>query len=145
VALASSVRQEMDPRTIVIQIDRERLQISYRWHYVARANEPMKAAIFLTDGLSHEADLPATRMHVNRSQLHTVSLSEFTKEHREGEIATRVNKHIQNDGQAIDPVFLGANHRDMREVEWGCNAVTSAGPISEIPPILSGDFSVQYW
>lgn len=81
-------------------------------------NTGMKTAISLPDSVFEQADSLATRMHVSRSQLYVMALEKFIKEHQESDITEQLNAYIDAHGQPIDPVFLSASHRDMRQVEW---------------------------
>lgn len=81
-------------------------------------NSGMRTAISLPDTIVEQADRLAARMQVSRNQLLVMALERFIAEHQGSDITERLNAYIDAHGQPIDPVFLGAPHRDMSKVEW---------------------------
>ena len=78
----------------------------------------MKTAISIPDKIFEEAERLAERLQTSRSQLYTRALTEFIARHDDDQIASAMNRVVDEVGPGLNDFTREAARRTLRRVEW---------------------------
>ncbi len=80
--------------------------------------QAMKIAISLPDNLFADAEALAAQLHVPRSQLYALALSEFIASRQEGTLIRQLDAVYAVNESAIEPVLFNAQLSSLNHETW---------------------------